>query len=59
MGLTMKKKAVTREYRPRYQKATKKEKSALLAEFTRFTPLSGSWETSRFGKSWPMRMARQ
>ncbi|MDR2633956.1 MAG: hypothetical protein LBC51_10110 [Treponema sp.] len=55
----MKKKAVTREYRPRYQKATKKEKSALLAEFTRFTPLSGSWETSRFGKSWPMRMARQ
>jgi hypothetical protein len=38
MGLTMKeKKAVTREYRPRYQKATKKEKSAILAEFTRLT----------------------
>jgi hypothetical protein len=31
------KKAVTREYRPRYQKATKKEKSAILAEFTRLT----------------------
>jgi hypothetical protein len=38
MGLNMKeKKAVTREYRPRYQKATKKEKKALLDEFTRLT----------------------
>jgi hypothetical protein len=31
------KQAVTREYRPRYQKATKKEKRALLDEFTRLT----------------------
>ena len=38
MGLSMKeKKAVAREYRPRYQKATKKEKKALLDEFTRLT----------------------
>jgi hypothetical protein len=38
MGLTMKEKqAVTREYQPRYQKATKKAKSALLDEFTRLT----------------------
>jgi hypothetical protein len=43
MGLNMKEKqAVTavvnnREYRPRYQKATKKEKSALLGEFTKLT----------------------
>jgi hypothetical protein len=38
MGLNMKeKKAVTGEYRPRYQKATKKEKKALLNEFTRLT----------------------
>jgi hypothetical protein len=31
------KKAVTREYRPRCQKAAKKEKQALLDEFTRLT----------------------
>jgi len=31
------KKAVAREYKPRYQKATKKEKKALLDEFTRLT----------------------
>jgi transposase InsO family protein len=38
MGLNMKeRKAVTREYRPRYQKALKKEKKALLDEFTRLT----------------------
>jgi hypothetical protein len=38
MGLTMKEKqAVTREYRPCYQKATKKEKSVILAECTRLT----------------------
>ena len=38
MGLNMKEKqAVTREYRPRYQKASKKEKQALLDEFTRLT----------------------
>jgi hypothetical protein len=38
MGLNMKEKqAVTREYRPRYQKATKKEKRDLLNEFTRLT----------------------
>jgi hypothetical protein len=38
MGLTMKEKqAVTREYRPRYQKASKKEKRDLLDEFTRLT----------------------
>jgi hypothetical protein len=38
MGLNMKeKKAVTREYRPRYRKALKKEKSAILAEFIRLT----------------------
>ena len=38
MGLNMKeKKAVTREYRPRYQKASKKEKKTLLDEFTRLT----------------------
>ena len=38
MGLNMKeKKAVAREYIPRYQKATKKEKKALLDEFTRLT----------------------
>jgi hypothetical protein len=38
MGLNMKeKKAVTREYKPRYQKATKKQKQALLNEFTRLT----------------------
>jgi hypothetical protein len=38
MGLSMKEKqAVTREYRPRYQKATKKEKRTLLDEFTRLT----------------------
>jgi hypothetical protein len=30
-------KAVTREYRPRYRKALKKEKSAILAEFIRLT----------------------
>ena len=38
MGLGMKeKKAVTREYRPRYLKASKKEKQALLDEFTKLT----------------------
>jgi transposase InsO family protein len=38
MGLNMKeKKAVTREYKPRYQKASKKEKKALLDEFTQLT----------------------
>ncbi|MDR2042128.1 MAG: DDE-type integrase/transposase/recombinase [Tannerella sp.] len=31
------KQAVTREYRPRYQKASKKEKQSLLDEFTRLT----------------------
>jgi hypothetical protein len=36
MGLNMKEKqAVTREYRPRYLKAAKKEKQALPGEFTR------------------------
>ncbi|MCL2194136.1 MAG: hypothetical protein FWB78_12180, partial [Treponema sp.] len=29
--------AVTKEYRPRYQKATRKEKKAVLDEFTRLT----------------------
>jgi len=28
------KKAITREYKPRYQKAQKKEKKALLDEYT-------------------------
>ena len=38
MGLNMKEKqAVTREYRPRYLKATKKEKKILLDEFTMLT----------------------
>jgi hypothetical protein len=38
MGLNMKeKKAVAREYQPRYQKASKKEKKVLLDEFTRLT----------------------
>jgi hypothetical protein len=38
MGLNMnEKKAVTREYIPRYQKASKKEKTTLLDEFTRLT----------------------
>jgi len=38
MGLNMKEKqAVTREYRPRYQKASKKEKKSLLDEFTKLT----------------------
>ena len=38
MGLNMKeKKAVTREYMPRYQKASKKDKMTLLDEFTRLT----------------------
>ena len=38
MGLTMKEKqAVTREYKPRYQKATKNEKKMLLDEFVRLT----------------------
>jgi hypothetical protein len=38
MGLSMKEKqAVTREYTTRYQATTKKEKSALLDEFTRLT----------------------
>ena len=38
MGLKRnEKQVVTREYRPRYQKASKKEKSAILAEFTRLT----------------------
>ena len=38
MGLDMKeKKAVIREYRTRYQKASKKQKKAILDEFTDFT----------------------
>jgi len=38
MGLNMKeKKAVTREYIPRYQKATKKDKKVLLDEFIKLT----------------------
>jgi hypothetical protein len=38
MGLNMKEKqAVTREYKPRYHKAARKEKKALLDEFTRLT----------------------
>jgi hypothetical protein len=38
MGLNMKEKqAVTGEYIPRYQKASKKEKKALLDEFTKLT----------------------
>jgi len=38
MGLNMKeKKAVRREYKPRYQKASKKEKKTLLDEFIRLT----------------------
>jgi hypothetical protein len=38
MGLNMQQKqAVTREYRPRYQQAAKKEKRTLLDEFTRLT----------------------
>ena len=38
MGLTMKEKqAVTREYKPRYHKASKKEKKALLDEYIRLT----------------------
>jgi hypothetical protein len=38
MGLNMKERqAVTREYRPRYQKAAKKEKRVLPGEFTRLT----------------------
>ena len=38
MGLSMKeKKAVTREYKPRYQKATKKEKKSILDECIRLT----------------------
>jgi hypothetical protein len=38
MGLDMKEKqAVTREYMPRYRKAAKKEKSAILDEFTLLT----------------------
>ena len=38
MGLSMKeKKAVTREYKPRYQKASKKEKKTILDEFTGLT----------------------
>jgi len=38
MGLNMREKqAVTREYKPRYQKASKKEKKALLDEFTKLT----------------------
>jgi hypothetical protein len=38
MGLNMKEKqAVTREYRPRYQKTAKKEKRALPGEFTWLT----------------------
>jgi len=38
MGLNMQeKKAVTREYKPRYHKASKKEKKALLDEFTKLT----------------------
>ena len=38
MGLNMKeKKAVTREYKPRYKKASKKDKKALLDEFIKLT----------------------
>ena len=39
MGVThtQEKKAVTREFKPRYQKASKKEKKVLLDEFTRLT----------------------
>ena len=38
MGLSMKeKKAVTREYKPRYQKASKKEKKSLLDEYIKLT----------------------
>jgi hypothetical protein len=38
MGLNMQqKKAVTSEYKPRYQKASKKEKKAILDEFIRLT----------------------
>ena len=38
MGLNMKEKqAVTREYKGRYQTASKKEKKALLDEFTKLT----------------------
>jgi len=38
MGLNMKERqAVTREYRPCYQKATRKEKKTALDEFTRLT----------------------
>src|SRR5215469_10882729 len=38
MGLNMQeRKAVTREYKPRYLKAAKKEKTALLDEFTKLT----------------------
>jgi transposase InsO family protein len=38
MGLNMKeKKAVTREYKPRYHKASKKEKKTLLDEFIKLT----------------------
>jgi hypothetical protein len=38
MGLNMKEKqAVTREYKPRYQKASKKDKKAILDEYTRLT----------------------
>jgi hypothetical protein len=38
MGLSMKsKQEVTREYKPRYQQATKKEKKALLDEYARLT----------------------
>ena len=38
MGLNMKEKqAVTREYKGRYKKASKKEKKALLDEFTKLT----------------------
>jgi len=38
MGLNMQeKKAVTGEYKPRYQKATKKEKKAILDEFISLT----------------------
>jgi hypothetical protein len=38
MGLNMKtRKEVTREYKPHYQKASKKEKKAILNEFTLLT----------------------
>ena len=38
MGLNMKEKqAVTREYKPRYQKASKKDKKFLLDELVRLT----------------------